>query len=398
MNRFRRGRLTRFTQITNEAIDLFDDVLTVGLHAILLRLPDDCPMTMDELARRRKQTSRRALYRSMRDLVDKGYVVKVKHQDRKGHWSTDTYSFDTPAELQEIEELLLQYGRMKVMVEPCWLDPTYLAEQADQAEQPEPPPAPQRGESTPTDRAKSHVGPTSENVEDPQAEPTFTDRQVGNRQVGNRQAQNPQALKKTGGNTRDKKKPPSSPPATSTPHTDDHPTPEEEAARSAEEKKTPAGRILRHVESGEPAHRRTHGEQRATLLVRLGTALDAGWNEDDLAEKVGGSLLTASNVYACIKTRLDNLGAPPRRTLPRQATAPDVPPVPCAIDGCRHGLITVYGSGSSPDRVAQCPTCRPHQHELQMGDAQRRGLDVTTFAELLQHLHQAANPAPASTS
>lgn len=188
MQRIRRGRPPQFTSIPNHVIDAMDDVLAIGLLACLLRLPDNYNLTMDQLAARKKGTSRNQLYKAMRVLVDLGHVVKVRYQDDRGQWATDVYTFETPAEPDEVATLALQYGR-SMRVEPEWLAPA----------------------ATATDHRQVVVGATCDDAPNPQVAPTTGNRPVGSRPVGFPQVKK----KKTEKKTEKKNPPPPSPPLTS---------------------------------------------------------------------------------------------------------------------------------------------------------------------------------------
>jgi hypothetical protein len=153
--------------MANAAID--DESLgmvALGVLTFLVRCRDGYDIDMDTLAKRRGP-GRRVLYTAMRSLVERAYVVKIKHQDARGRWATDAFVFDTPANSYEVADILAEFTEARGMrVEPEWIDP--------RGEEPRPP-------------ADAN----------PQVAPACQNRQVGSRQVGKRQAKDLETDTKT---------------------------------------------------------------------------------------------------------------------------------------------------------------------------------------------------------
>jgi hypothetical protein len=119
-----------YTQMSNRITD--DDGLAVVDMGMLLKLHrcvDGYDVTVQSIADKHSDPSRRgtgytALEASMRHIVRRGYVVKIKYQNEAGHWHTVFAPFHQPATpghvaamLDAIEEPVTAYR-----VEPAWLD------------------------------------------------------------------------------------------------------------------------------------------------------------------------------------------------------------------------------------------------------------------------------------
>ncbi|MFI2304556.1 hypothetical protein ACH5AL_37910 [Actinacidiphila glaucinigra] len=89
-----------------------------------LRLPDGADFTIAALAQTRKP-GREALTKAMRNLVDCGYIVKLKIQDASdGTWRTEFSVAGLPHQHADIHHLLTHVtGTRAIRVEPAWLDP-----------------------------------------------------------------------------------------------------------------------------------------------------------------------------------------------------------------------------------------------------------------------------------
>lgn len=128
-----------YTQIDNGVFD--NDALCVidmGLLGKLLRCTDGYEITVQAIADRHSDPKRRgtgyaALEAAMRNLVARAYVIKIKYQNRAGHWATTFGAFDTPAEPFEVVALLrtIDDDVVSFKVEPPHLDPRLSDEEAD---------------------------------------------------------------------------------------------------------------------------------------------------------------------------------------------------------------------------------------------------------------------------
>ncbi|SNT44499.1 hypothetical protein [Actinacidiphila glaucinigra] len=99
-------------------------VLDIGLLTMALRLPDGADFTIAALAQTRKP-GREALTKAMRNLVNCGYIVKLKIQDAAdGTWRTEFSVAGLPHQHADIHHLLNHVtGTRAIRVEPAWLDP-----------------------------------------------------------------------------------------------------------------------------------------------------------------------------------------------------------------------------------------------------------------------------------
>ncbi|MFE2541027.1 hypothetical protein [Actinacidiphila glaucinigra] len=99
-------------------------VLDIGLLTMALRLPDGADFTIAALAQARKP-GREALTKAMRNLVNCGYIVKLKIQDAAdGTWRTEFSVAGLPHQHADIDHLLNHVtGTRAIRVEPAWLDP-----------------------------------------------------------------------------------------------------------------------------------------------------------------------------------------------------------------------------------------------------------------------------------
>ncbi|MGH3448735.1 MAG: hypothetical protein ACRDP4_14040, partial [Nocardioidaceae bacterium] len=273
----RRGRPDRFTQVPNTTVDDPGlDILALGLLTQLLRFPDGWSTDLDQIGRRRGP-SRRQLYPAMRTLVEAGYVVKVKYQQGDGKWATDVYTFDTPAEPDEVTDLLALYqGARAIRVEPTRFAPATHPRQ----------------EAAPTARrcvVGADLGKRTEEGTNPQVTPTARNRQVGNRQAGGRAA-----LKKT-----DKKTdPPPQPSAVTPPEEEDKQTWEGPHAQQL---------VDAAVDAWRP-HIGPHG--RAQLAPKVTAALAAGHVAETLVQVLTTNRSGVHKPVAVLCSRLDDLADP----------------------------------------------------------------------------------------
>lgn len=381
LSRFRKGRPDRFTMISNDAVDTYD-ILTVGLLTVLLRLPDDWRTTMDELAAKRG-ASRRALYASMRDLVEGGNVVKVKYQNAKGHWCTDSYTFDPPCTPQEAQAISDEYLGLHRIIEPARLDPAWLAEQGVPPAPPEEDAPPPPFGSPATGLPNRQAGPTRANAENPSSH-----RPVGNRQAGSRQA-----LKKT------------------VPKTEDQDLPSDRGATATAVR--PKTRKKREEEATQPPVGQTQGnphtpaaEAAATLLGalpprfktgakpwqltdvvrRLVPLLEAGWTPEALTEELTRDFDDAHKPVGLWIHRLGRLPLlPPDPDLapPRPDPVPDGNPWCGLCTGPHRRLVEVDGEGAPLERPVRC-ACNP-------GSAANRSYRVTPGGSLGPEAMRAAS-------
>ncbi|MGH3501824.1 MAG: hypothetical protein ACRDQA_13210 [Nocardioidaceae bacterium] len=306
----RRGRPDRFTQVPNTTVDdLGLDILALGLLTQLLRFPDGWSTDLDQIGRRRGP-SRRQLYPAMRTLVEAGYVIKIKYQQETGKWATDVYTFDTPAEPDEVADLLTLYqGARAIRVEPARFAPAPLPMQ----------------EAAPTARrcvVGADLGKRTEERTNPQVTPTTRNRQVGNRQVGGRAAPK-KTDKKTG--------PPPRPPSTIPPEEEGNPP-----------EPTAADKVLDTAVDAWRPHIGPRG--RARLAPKVTAALAVGHRLDNLVNVLNTNRDGVRNPVAVLCARLDDLGEPNNSQ----------PPLPELCGRCDNRWIN-HLDGT----VSHCPTCNP---------------------------------------
>ncbi|MFG2986153.1 hypothetical protein ACGFYQ_33715 [Streptomyces sp. NPDC048258] len=362
----RAGRPARFTMIANTAIDDESlDMTELGLHTFLVRCKDGYDIDMDTLAKRRGP-GRRALYSAMRKLVERGYVIKVKFQDKGGLWATEVVIYDTPAELHEVEELLQEFAHCKnVRLEPLWLDPR--KQEKEPPAETEELEGEEKPSSAPTDRNRQagEVGPDS---------PACQNRQAGNRQVGDRQVVNRQAKdRKTDTETDTKTVHPSVGSSQAGPGLDDGGrdgqqigTRERAQARTIE--RTPGVGLLLGLGYERPEMLLTGKVLADQALVVDGLLLD-GWTKDHVLTALLRPLPPQTrSVGAVISRRLTDMAASP---VPAPIAMPG-PRNPQGSDweryeeGKRHGTWTpdpwdgqdVDAFVNSRQRWADCQECK----------------------------------------
>ena len=138
---------------------------------------------------------------------------------------------------------------------------------------------------------------------------------------------------------------------------------------------------------------RSRGQLRS-LLGQTIVALRAGWTPEDLVDALGGDLTQVRNptVFGVLRSRLVELGDPPRRT----PAPPPVPRQPCH-DGCQNGWVDV-GPKSGNRGLVACPGCRPKHFQAQLAQARADGYEIDTFEGLAAMADGRAELVGADTS
>jgi hypothetical protein len=97
MTTIRVAKRDRFTIVDRRAIT--DDRLSfraLGLLVWLLDKPDDWRVDAERMCNERRE-GRDAIRTACRELIDAGYMVKTKSQDKRGRWSTTITVHESPA-------------------------------------------------------------------------------------------------------------------------------------------------------------------------------------------------------------------------------------------------------------------------------------------------------------
>lgn len=114
--------------------------------------------------------------------------------------------------------------------------------------------------------------------------------------------------------------------------------------RSAEEEE--ASNLLDGLLATAPPQRRPTGGRRAKLHAALVAALGAGWTPDALHRQLDDPLSGVRSVYAVLRHRIGELGAPPPRHMP--------PAMPVPQRRCRtHGTTAATCAGCRADALAR---------------------------------------------
>lgn len=96
MTTFRIIRRNRFTTVDQQTVN--DPRLSyraLGILVWLLDKPDDWTCRSNAIAEDRPE-GRDAVRAALNELVDAGYLVRVKRQDEQGHWITTTLVYERP--------------------------------------------------------------------------------------------------------------------------------------------------------------------------------------------------------------------------------------------------------------------------------------------------------------
>ena len=94
----------RFAAIDNDTVDDIDCMVTKGLLLTLIRQKPGEDMTVEKLAKTHKQ-GRQALEAAMRNLVQRGLVVKLKIQSAETNWwRTEFTVSDRPISVMFVQE------------------------------------------------------------------------------------------------------------------------------------------------------------------------------------------------------------------------------------------------------------------------------------------------------
>jgi len=114
----------RFAAIDNDTVDDIDCMVTKGLLLTLIRQKPGEDMTVEKLAKTHKQ-GRQALEAAMRNLVQRGLVVKLKIQSAETNWwRTEFTVSDRPISVMFVQEWINSVSDARsIRVEPEHLDP-----------------------------------------------------------------------------------------------------------------------------------------------------------------------------------------------------------------------------------------------------------------------------------
>lgn len=116
--------LNRFVAVDNDTVDEIDDMVVKGLLITLIRQKPGEDMTIESLSKTHKQ-GRKTLEAAMRDLVERGLVVKLKIQSIHGNrWRTQFTVADREIPREHIQEWIDSVEDARaIRVEPARLDP-----------------------------------------------------------------------------------------------------------------------------------------------------------------------------------------------------------------------------------------------------------------------------------
>ena len=114
--------LIRFAAVDNETIDSIGCMVTKGLLLTLIRQKPGEDVTVELLTKSHKQ-GRKLLEASMRDLVERALVVKLRIQSvENNQWRTEFTVSDRPVPAQHIQEWVDGLADARaVLVEPAWM-------------------------------------------------------------------------------------------------------------------------------------------------------------------------------------------------------------------------------------------------------------------------------------
>lgn len=136
-------------------------------------------------------------------------------------------------------------------------------------------------------------------------------------------------------------------------------------------RKEEAVEILRKAQTLGGAGRRTIQSPRrlGRLADRLVLALDAGWTAEDLADRLGGPLGTAGDVYAVLSSRitdvLDETPPPTRAAPPPQQRSRWTVPWCGSCDGATNRRAYANPLNATDQTLAgPCPRCGTDEHRL----------------------------------
>lgn len=101
---------TRYTQLSNDAIDRLPSLESIGLLATILRHDDAFEFDMATLIRSKPKLGKTHAYNARRDLVKHGYIVQVKFKHTyRGRFVTDIYRAAEPHTAEDLDELRRRY-------------------------------------------------------------------------------------------------------------------------------------------------------------------------------------------------------------------------------------------------------------------------------------------------